>query len=125
MKLYLFLSIGAIAGAICRYQLGVWVSGMNGGSIFPWATFIINVSGSLLLGFLMRYLIGTPSSPEARILLTTGFCGAYTTFSTFSYEAVNLLIEGQTSTALAYAASSVVIAPGACFLGYVIAGLVL
>ena len=74
---YLFLAIGGVVGVIARYQLGVWISGWNSTS-FPWATLAINVTGSLALGFFMRYLTGVSSSPEVRLMLTTGFCGGYT-----------------------------------------------
>src|ERR1035438_9325312 len=103
---YLFLAIGGVAGVIVRYQLGVWISDWNTTS-FPWATLAINVTGSLALGFFMRYLTGVASSPEMRLMLTTGFCGGYTTMSTFSYEFVNLMIERQHAIAFAYMASTI------------------
>jgi len=123
---YLYISLGAVAGAITRYQLGVWITQWRGDTTgFPLATFVINVTGSLLLGFLMRYLTGVPAGREVRAMLTTGFCGAYTTFSTFSYETVNLMVETQTTTAFAYVGASMVAAPTACFVGYLLAGLLL
>jgi CrcB protein len=89
---------------------------------FPWGTLVINVSGSLLLGFLVRYALATPGiSVELRALLTTGFCGGYTTFSTYSFETAALLEEGQYGRAGAYAAGSVVLALVAMFCGFVLA----
>ena len=77
---------------------------------FPYWTLVVNVTGSLLLGFLMRYLVdGVPVSPELRALLTTGFCGGYTTFSTFSYETVVLLEQGNTRRGTVYVLLSVVL----------------
>jgi CrcB protein len=126
MALYLYLALGAVGGAFARYWIGLWAAGLQRDvPAFPWGTLLINITGSLLLGFLMRWLTGVPASRELRIMLTTGFCGAYTTFSTFSYEAVSLLIDGQTAVAFTYMGASLVAAPLACYLGYVLAGLIL
>jgi CrcB protein len=125
MRTYLFLSIGAVLGAICRYKLGLWMAGTGDGLGFPWGTFTINVTGSFLLGFLMRYMTGIAGPPDLRVMLTTGFCGAYTTFSTFSYETLMLLNEGITGVAVAYVAASLLLAPAGCFAGYMLAGLLL
>jgi CrcB protein len=120
---YLYLAIGAIAGTIARYRLGIWITGMQSGVAgFPWGTLVINISGSLLLGVLMRYFIATPTSHPLRLMLTVGFCGAYTTFSTFSYETFALLAEGQTMLALGYVAASVLCSILFCGLGYVAGG---
>ena len=124
MKTYLYIAVGAVAGAIARYQLGLWVAEWRGTSAgFPWGTLLINVSGSLLLGFLFRWLRAGPDSRHLQALIGTGFCGAFTTFSTFSLEAINLMMESQTPTAVLYAGVSMVVAPAACFAGYLIAGL--
>ena len=117
---YLFLAIGGVAGVIMRYQLGVWISDWNA-TPFPWATLAINVTGSLALGFLMRYFTSVSSTPEVQLMLTTGFCGGYTTMSTFSYEFVNLMLEGQFSLAVSYMAATIVFAPLACLAGFVLA----
>jgi CrcB protein len=120
---YLFLAIGGVAGVILRYQLGIWISGWNS-TPFPWATLAINVTGSLALGFLMRYFTSVSSTPEVQLMLTTGFCGGYTTMSTFSYEFVNLMLEGQFSLAVSYMATTMVFAPLACLAGFALAGMV-
>src|SRR5919205_3018731 len=92
--IYLFVAAGSAAGGVVRFLLGGALQRAAGGA-FPVGTLVINVTGSLLLGFLLRYALETPAvTPEARALLTTGFCGGYTTFSTFSYEAVALLQDG-------------------------------
>lgn len=124
MQKFLFLSIGAIVGAGARYGIGVWISGFSTQQ-FPWATFLINVTGSLLLGFFMRYLTGVASSPETRILLTTGLCGAYTTMSTFSYEFVSLMLERQYMVAGLYMGGTMIAAPLACLGGFAIAAYLL
>ena len=120
--IYLYLAIGSVAGALSRYQLGLWVTGLSGNPLgFPWATFIINVSGSFVMGFLMEYLSDIASSREMRAMLTIGFCGSYTTFSTFSHESITLLREGQTSLAMLYGGGSFILAPLAYLAGYLIA----
>ena len=121
---YLFLALGGVAGVIARYELGVWISDWHTTS-FPWATLAINVTGSLALGFFMRYLTGVTSSPEVRLMLTTGFCGGYTTMSTFSYEFVNLMLERQYGVAFSYMASTAIFAPLACLAGFALAELAL
>ena len=95
MRIFWAVAIGAAVGGVSRYYLSLAVQQRLGAS-FPWGTLLINVTGSLLLGFLMRYALATPSvSVEMRLLLTTGFCGGYTTFSTFSYETATLIEDGQ------------------------------
>ena len=82
-----------------------------------------DLSGSFLIGFLVRYGAGTAGlSPEVRAGLMVGFCGAYTTFSTYSYETVVLLQSGLYGRATAYAVGSVLLALGGTALGMVAAG---
>ncbi|MBA2848336.1 fluoride efflux transporter CrcB [Thermosulfuriphilus ammonigenes] len=92
MKL-LIVGLGGALGAILRYLVAGLLS--RAFPLFPWGTFVVNVSGSFLLGFsatLMteRLLV----SPETRIFITIGLLGAYTTFSTFEYESLSLLENG-------------------------------
>ena len=115
------IAAGAAVGGVGRYYVGSWVQQRTGMS-FPWGTLLINVSGSLLLGFLVRYALATPGiSVEMRALLTTGFCGGYTTFSTYSYETAALVEEGQYGRAGAYALVSVALALTATFCGFLLA----
>jgi CrcB protein len=95
MQNFLILSIGAVLGANSRYWLGAWAA-QKWGSSFPFGTLIINVSGSLLLGFFMtlateRFML----DPRWRLLFAVGFLGAYTTFSTYAFESYTLLANGQ------------------------------
>ena len=121
---YLLLAVGGMIGVLARYQLGVWISDWNT-TPFPWATLVINVTGSLALGFFMRYLTGVSSSPEVRLMLTTGFCGGYTTMSTFSYELVTLMTGKQFGLAFLYLSSTILFAPLACLAGFALAEMAL
>ena len=116
------VAVGGALGSVARYLLGAFVQD-RGSTAFPLGTFAINVSGSLLLGFLMRLGLETTAfGPEMRFFLTTGFCGGYTTFSTFSYETMRLFEDGEYGTAGLYVVSSVVLALLACAVGMGIAG---
>lgn len=121
MRTFWAVAIGAALGGVARYYLASAIQ-QRVGPTFPWGTLVINVSGSLLLGVLMRYALMTPSvSAELRAFLTTGFCGGYTTFSTYSYETATLLEDGQYGRAGTYALASVVLALVATFAGFVLA----
>jgi fluoride exporter len=106
MLLFL-IAAGGGAGAVARYLVGVWVQGWAGAA-FPWGTLGVNLLGCLLLGGAMRVMEGAAASPEVRGLVTVGFLGAFTTFSTFSLEAVVLLQRGEWLRAAAYVGASVV-----------------
>ena len=116
-----YVAAGSALGGVTRFLLGGYLQRAAGAS-FPVGTLVINVTGSFLLGFLLRYALGTASvTPEVRALLTTGFCGGYTTFSTFSYEAVALAEDGAWARVGAYVAASVLLSIAAAFLGVVAA----
>jgi len=92
--LVLYIAIGGTAGTLARYFLQGWIQPRSGA--FPLGTLVINIVGSLTLGFVIRYATGsTVVSPELRAALTIGFCGAFTTMSTFSYESIALLGDGE------------------------------
>ena len=85
------IGIGGILGANARYLVSVWAARRIGAS-FPYGTMIVNLSGSLLLGFMATAIVGrVVSEPEVRLLVSVGFLGAYTTFSTFAFESVSLI----------------------------------
>lgn len=112
-----YVALGSALGGVARYLLGGWIQERSG-SLFPIQTLAINVSGSLLLGFIQRYALdSTALSPEIRTLLTIGFCGGYTTFSTFSLETVRLMEDGDWRRAAAYIGLSVVLSIGGVMLG--------
>ena len=117
------IALGGALGTVARYWLGGVAQRYS--DAFPYGTLTINVTGSLILGFLARYLTQTPASPELRAALTIGFCGGFTTFSTFSYEAARLMEDGSTSRAITYMAASVLLSLAAMFAGFAIARAVL
>jgi CrcB protein len=118
VKLLWYVGIGAAVGGMSRYLLAAFVQA-RAGADFPAGTLLINITGSFLLGFIMRYALQTAMiSPELRVTLTTGFCGGYTTFSTFSYETALLLEDGEYGRAALYVGSSVAIALLFTFLGF-------
>ena len=93
MNRFLLIAIGAAFGANARYMIGVW-AGSRLGADFPYGTFLVNIIGSLLLGFLVTLGSGRLHlSAETRLLLTVGFLGSFTTFSAYTVESMNLLRE--------------------------------
>jgi CrcB protein len=121
---YVYLAAGGVLGTWARYGLGGWIHSWAG-TYLPWGTFVINVVGSFLLGFLTRGMQVAPLSVEMRTLLTVGFCGAFTTFSTFSYETVMLMQEGAWTRASIYALGSVGVGVLALFAGITLATMML
>jgi CrcB protein len=106
---YLMIGIGGFLGANARYVVGGWLTHLWGAQ-FPWGTFVINISGSFLLGLLMASLNARPlASPQYRLFFAVGFLGAYTTFSTFSYETLRLAQDQSMIAALLNITGSVVL----------------
>src|SRR4051812_47716475 len=113
---YIAIALGGVLGALARYVFGGWVQA-HAGTTFPWGTLAVNTTGSLLLGFLAHFLEGVIAPPEWRMFATIGFCGAYTTFSTFTYESVRMLQTGEWKLAFAYMSSSMLLGLFAMFAG--------
>jgi CrcB protein len=116
----LYIALGGAIGAVARYGVGGWIHARLG-SEFPWGTLVVNVAGSLLIGFLLRYLEATRFSPDVRALVTIGILGAFTTFSTFSYETVILVEGGAWAKAFLYALGSFVLGLTAAGVGITMA----
>ena len=115
------IGIGGFLGAISRYGVALWI-GQRWGRSFPLGTFVINVSGSFLIGLLMslfteRFMV----NPQWRLMLVVGFLGAYTTFSTFEYETGTLLKDSEWLIAMLNVVLSVLVGFFALKLGEVIA----
>lgn len=104
------VAVGSAVGGNLRYWLGRWIDGQAWPGGLPWGTLVVNVSGSFLLGFFAVAFLErvAPARREAYLLLGTGFCGGYTTFSTFEYETYKLAREGHYPAALGYVAASCV-----------------
>ncbi|MGC8808412.1 MAG: fluoride efflux transporter CrcB [Thiomonas sp.] len=114
---YVFIAIFAIIGAFARYGQTLVVQSVLGRS-FPFATLSINVLGSFLMGFLFfETLERINMSPELRTGILTGGLGAYTTFSTFSLESLNLIENGEMVKAGLYITASVVLSIAAAIFG--------
>ena len=109
----LLVAAGSAVGGVCRLLLSRGLLHAFG-DVFPWAIFLVNVSGSFLIG----YFTGSRLPSPQQMLLTTGFCGGFTTFSTFSFELLDLMRRGQTGKAGLYAAASVVVCVAATWLGW-------
>jgi CrcB protein len=101
------VAVGAALGANLRYLVGRWAAERFGAG-FPYGTLLINVTGSLAIGLLLGLAAGrAPLGTTARLLLVTGVLGGYTTFSSFSFEALELLLAGRYLPAAAYLLGSV------------------
>jgi CrcB protein len=123
MMAYLWIAIGSALGGVARF----WCSGVAArtiGETFPWGTLIVNVVGSFIIGF-----FATLTGPDGRIFVSStarqfvmiGFCGGYTTFSSFSIQTLNLVQEGEWLRAGGNIVGSVVLCLVAVWAGYVAA----
>ena len=113
----LLVGLGGGIGSILRYLCQKWINESYHHN-FPLATFLVNISGCLLIGIL--YALGEKGnilSPQTRLLLVTGFCGGFTTFSTFAFENMNLLRIGDSFYFLLYAIGSVAVGIMAVYVG--------
>ena len=120
-----YVAAGSAAGGVARFLLTTAIHQRIGTS-FPAGTLVVNVTGSIALGFVLRFALGSPGvSPEMRVLLTTGFLGGYTTFSTFSYETIALLERGEHGPAATYVLASVILALAGTFAGMALANVAL
>jgi CrcB protein len=118
------ISLGAIAGALTRYYLTLWFAQKFGGS-FPYGTLFINLSGCLLMGLFATLAVEkvTIITPELRLMVATGFLGAYTTFSTYGLDTINLLRSSTWLTASVYWAGSAILGIICMQLGIILAKL--
>ncbi|WP_441234455.1 fluoride efflux transporter CrcB [Bradyrhizobium sp. 930_D9_N1_4] len=113
IQFILAVAAGGALGSVMRYLVGIG-SARAFGADFPWGTLIINVTGSFLIGLFVAMFVTRWNLPQAaRIFLTVGICGGYTTFSTFSLDAWYLIERGQTWASAAYMIGSVVLSLGA------------
>jgi CrcB protein len=109
---WLLIFVGGGVGSLCRYALGGLIQSRAHAG-FPVGTLIVNVLGCVIIGVLARQMLNMQSDVMQRAALITGFCGGFTTFSTFSYETVGLITGGEWGKAALYVFASV----GACLVG--------
>jgi CrcB protein len=113
---YAAIALGGVLGALARYGMAQVIHVPANG--FPTATFCVNISGSLLLGLVVALLLERfPPTRYVRPFIATGFCGAYTTYSTFAVETDLLVKNGRAPTALAYVAASFIVGFAAMWAG--------
>lgn len=117
MKTVLLVGIGGAIGSVLRYLIGLFLvfKPWNG---FPLATFVVNFIGCLFMGFLFQWVAKSNTDNESlKLLLMTGFCGGFTTFSAFSLENIQLIQSGQILLAVSYILLSVVLGALSILLG--------
>lgn len=119
LRVIFLIALGSAVGGVMRHLVG---NALGDAVQVPWRTFVINVTGSFVLGAFLHWSErqGT-GHPGMRAFVAIGLCGGYTTFSTFSYETVVLLETGAYARALGYALGSVVTSVGAVFAGFGVA----
>ena len=123
MKIWILVFLGGGIGSVCRFLVSRWVTGIVAPA-FPYGTFVVNITGCFLIGFLVFYFtegrFGMSTVPW-RLFLVTGICGGYTTFSAFSYENVTLFENKQILTILTYTFASLAFGFLATYTGIILA----
>ena len=121
MRAALWISVGAVVGANLRYLVAQQVAKWTGPA-FPYGTLAINISGSFILGFFLVWTTDrVVADPRWRLLIAVGFCGGYTTFSSFAYESFALVEQGEWLAAAANVVASNLLSLVAVVLGAVLA----
>jgi CrcB protein len=117
---YLWVAIGGALGSVARFWFANLMAVVTGAE-FPWGTLIINIVGSFVISF-FGMLTGSAARfavpYEARVFVTVGLCGGFTTFSSFSLQTVDLVRTGQPGRAALYVAASVILCLAGCALGF-------
>ena len=111
------IALGGAVGSVARYLLGGVVQ-RAAGLAFPIGTLAVNVTGSFVAGFLLRYFMNVQTHPTLRAALIVGFCGGFTTFSAFTTETLGLFEGGEYARAALYVAASVALSLMAVFAGF-------
>jgi CrcB protein len=106
IKTLLLIGTGGFAGSISRYLLTKFIA-TKWPMAFPWGTFSVNIIGCFLIGIIMGMSFQSSISTQTRLLLATGFCGGFTTFSTYSLEIFELYQRGQAGISMLYLFTSI------------------
>jgi len=113
---YLLVALGGALGSVLRFFLSQFCNVQLGGA-FPWGIMIVNVTGSFVLGLVTGLLLFRHDPTNLKLIVGTGFCGGYTTFSTTSFESVRLIERGHYRSAIGNAAGTLVVCMGAAAIG--------
>jgi len=124
MLRFFVIALGGAIGTLLRYIAGGLDYRFSGG-VFPISTLVVNITGSLVIGFLWGIVDRFTVSPNVRLFVFIGVLGGYTTFSTFSLETFNLMRDGEYRIALMNVILSVILSIGAVFLGYFVSKMLL
>ena len=116
-KILITVFLGGGLGSLMRYGMQAAMHGRISPFLFPWATLSVNILGSFLIGMFYVLSARFNLSDETRLFLTTGLCGGFTTFSTFSHEGMTLIRQGNYGTFLLYVTLSVALGVTAAFAG--------
>lgn len=116
-RLVLLVGAGSCIGGIARYLLSTAIAA-RAGTLFPYATLVVNIVGCLVIGLVLGWNEKAVLSTEWKLFLATGICGGFTTFSAFSYETLVLMRDGQIVSALVYAGTSMLLGLSATWLGF-------
>ncbi|HVV88069.1 MAG TPA: fluoride efflux transporter CrcB [Kofleriaceae bacterium] len=120
MERFLLVCAGSAAGGGTRYLVSLW-AGARLGAGFPYGTLIVNVAGCLVITLVMHVALAGALSANLRFLLTTGFCGGLTTYSTFDYETTKLVQEGRYTAAAMNVGVTMVLCFAVGLLGFAVA----
>jgi len=116
MPAWIFVFIGGGLGSLARWNTSKWLSSEDT-EVFPMGTFVANILACFILGLLMGYHLKYPIQHQYKLLLMVGFCGGFSTFSTFSAEILNLLKVGNYTLAFTYVGLSLLLGLVAVFTG--------
>jgi len=117
MKDLLLVGLGGFIGSVFRYGVGLSTTKFFHGN-FPLGTLVVNITGSLIIGLLAGYFLKNQSQQAMSLFLITGFCGGFTTFSTFSFDNLKLIKEGMISTFALYGLGSLLFGILFCAAGF-------
>lgn len=117
LKSILLVGFGGFAGCSLRYLISRFTAAQCQ-TLFPCGTFIVNITGSFLAGLLLGYAFTHNTGQDFRLFLVVGFCGGFTTFSSFSYEFMSLMQNGHSGLAFTYALGSLLAGFLLVFLGF-------